>query len=76
MDNLWKPTKQDRSSLNLGTRKLRISRLKSDGLLENGVCPYCNERVFKYTDKDEFLTLGGSKHQCKDMPKGEHVVIY
>lgn len=69
MDNLWKPLKTDRASLNRGTQKRRIHNLKADGLIDDALCPYCGTEVYQYTIKLGFLTLSGSNHQCKNMPK-------
>jgi len=68
MDNLYKPTKQDRANLNSGAQKIRVHNLKADGRIEAMACPYCHVQVFKFKAKHKFLTLNGSDHHCKNMP--------
>ena len=65
MDNLWKPTKQDRADLNHGAQKIRIGHLKADGLIEDDICPQCGDQVYRLTTKPGYLTLRGSKHKHK-----------
>jgi len=67
--DLWKPTKQDRASLNRGTQKIRVHNLKADKRIEDWICPYCEAPVYKFTKGQKMLTLNGSEHKCKGMPK-------
>jgi len=67
VDNLYKPTKQDRASLNRGTQKIRLHNLKADNRIKDITCPYCKTPVYRVIGKSKMLTLNGSEHKCKKL---------
>jgi hypothetical protein len=67
MNRLWNPNKHDRSGISAGERKEKLHHMRP--YLENVNCPYCDNPVLKIKEQSQYLTLGGSKHKCKRMPK-------
>ncbi len=67
MAGLWKPDAIARSALSSGNRKERLGWLKLGKEIEQGICPYCGNPCYLPTERDKFLTLGGSVHKCVGM---------
>ncbi len=61
---LYRPDKQARIALRRGEQKKRIRWLKADKRIVDAICTHCGKDIYAHTNGD-FLTLAGSKHECK-----------
>lgn len=64
MHSLFKPNKQERASLARGDRKLRLSRLRQDGVITDKDCKYCGREICERRGYNP-LNQDGAPHKCK-----------
>ena len=68
MSDLWNPSKDDRRSLRNGNNKFKLHELKSQGLLTEIKCPFCEKDVYQRFLRG-MLNLTGSVHLCAKAKK-------
>jgi len=76
MSDLWHPTKQDSQALSRGNRKLKMSYLKQQRLIEELNCPSCGRAVYYSPTEDRFYTLGGSNHECNGLKQADKSAMF